>query len=104
MSIMRKFLIETSISGLKEAILDALVEPKRKGKWVGTAHITRMSGIDDQMIEVEGMPTNKNFFTRALLGQLKADGRILGEKRGPLFKKKPTLLWQLTDAEFEKRQ
>ena len=90
--------------GLKEIVLNALVEPKGKGEWLGPSKIRYIAGIDHHLIAANPQKNFKNFFVRALLFKLREDGRVLGEEKGPIRNGKPTLVWQLTDAEFQKHQ
>ena len=100
----KKLDVQTCIDGLKEIVLDVLVEPKRKGEWVRTSNVKREVGIIGHLVAVDPKEDFRSFFIRALLFKLKEDVRVLGEEKGPIVKGKPSILWQLTDAEFQKHQ
>ena len=99
----KKWDVETCMSGLKDVILDVLVEPKRKREWLGPAEICRRTGIDDLLYATEQKENFKGVFTRVLLVKILDEERVLGEKRGPLRNGEPALSWQLTDEEFQER-
>lgn len=82
----------------KEIVLDALVEPKQKGNWLGPSDVGKAAKIHDYFQDKEARKWATPF-TRAILLQLKKDGCVLGEARGPLRNGKPTIVWQLADAE-----
>ena len=97
-----KWDVETCISGLKDVILNVLVELKQKGEWLGPAEICRRTGIDDYLYVSEQKENFKGAFTRALLVNLPKEC-VLGEKRGTLHNGEPTLSWQLTDEKLQER-
>ena len=88
--------VETCINGLKARILNALIEPKHKGKWLGPSDVGKAAKIHDHFTDKEARKWTTPF-TRALLFQLKKEGSVLGEARGPVRNGKPTIVWQLTD-------
>ena len=102
MNTTRKLSAKTCIDGLQELVLDALIEPKKKCKWLGPSKIRDKAGIQDQFEDKEARKWTTPL-TRAILCELRREGRVLGEKRGPLKGGKPTLVWQLTNEEYEKR-
>ena len=94
----KKLDVKTCIDGLKEIVLDALVEPKRKGDWLGPSAVRDKAGIHDYFQDKEARKWATPF-TRSLLLQLKKDGCVLGKTCGPPRNRKPTIVWQLADAE-----
>ena len=95
--------VKICMDGLKEIILEALVEPKRDGNWLGPSDVRDASGILKQFENREARKWATPF-TRAILCELRGERRVLGEKRGPLKGGEPTIVWQLTDAEYQKRR
>ena len=61
--------VETCIDGLKEIILDVLVETGHTGKYMQLSDIRKRSGINDQF-DTKGKKNLKGQFTRQLLFQL----------------------------------
>jgi len=49
----KKLDVKTYINGLKEIVLDALVEPKRKGLWLGPSAIRDKARIHDYFQDKE---------------------------------------------------
>ena len=57
----KKLDVETCIDRLKEIVLDALVEPKRKEEWLGPSKIRYATGIDHHLIAANPQKNFKNF-------------------------------------------
>jgi len=96
----KKLDVETCIDELKEIVLDALVEPKRKGDWLGPSDVRDEAGIHDYFQDREARRWTTPF-TRAILFELKKDGLVMAEKCGRPRNGEPTLAWQLTNKGYQ---
>lgn len=80
------------IDGLKDVILDVLVETGHTGNYIELKDIREKSGINDQFV-TKGDENLKGQFTRQLLFQLKAEKLVdshlnaKGEKEWKIAKK-----------------
>lgn len=95
----KKLDIETCISGLKDIILDVLVEAKRTGECLGPTEIASRTGIADNLFVVEGEQNFIGAFTLMLLSTLKHEVRA-ERCPEPGEEKK----WEITAEEFQKRR
>ncbi len=94
----KKLEIETCIDGLKEIILDVLVEAKRTGECLGPTEIASRTGIADNLSVAEGEQNFMGAFTLMLLSTLKHEMRAQRcTEPGKEGK------WELTAEEFQKR-
>lgn len=91
----KKIDVETCIKELKEIVFDAIKEEK---EWLGPSAVRDKAGIHNCFKDKEARKWTTPF-TRAILFELREEGRVLGEERGPLRNGKLTLVWKIADEE-----
>jgi len=88
----KKIDVETCFSELKEAVFDALVEPKKQGRHLDLAEIESRAEISDRFQSTESESWYA-LFTRALLAELQYEKRV----------KQHGSYWELTDRGMLKK-
>lgn len=91
-----KFELDAYINGLEEIVLDVLEKTGKNGEYLRLRDIAGETGIEDELVRVEGLPDLSNGFTNTILMSLLRENRV---------HKHPTRrgAWRIADSEMRRR-